>query len=103
MSGTGRIGHDRTCLGPWQSVKRGKPLLCTAQKMLETHAALHYVALQQRSFDVAEETKVEEKIEAAVEAVTAPAKTVAEKNQAVAAPAAKAKRIAKKPVRRARK
>ena len=71
--------------------------------MLETHAALHYVALQQRSFDVAEETKVEEKIEAAVEAVTAPVKPVAEKNQAVAAPAAKAKRIAKKPVRRARK
>ncbi len=50
--------------------------------MLETHAALHYVALQQRSFDVADETKVEEKIEAVAETAAAPVKAVAEKVEA---------------------
>jgi len=55
--------------------------------MLETHAALHYVALQQRSFDVAEETKVEGKIEAVAKAAEAPVKAVAEKVEAVSAPA----------------
>jgi phasin family protein len=66
--------------------------------MLETYAALHYVAPQQRSFDVADVTKVEEKIEAVAETVAAPVKAVAEKVEAVAAPVA-----AKKVARRVRK
>jgi len=77
--------------------------------MLETLVALHYVALQQRSFDVpndtrADETKVEEKVEAVVAAVAAPVKPVAEKAEVVAVPAvAKAKPAAKKAARRVRK
>jgi phasin family protein len=60
--------------------------------VLETDAAMHYCALQQRSFDVADETKVEDKVEAAVKAVEAPVKAVAEKVEAVAAkPVEKAK------------
>jgi phasin family protein len=83
--------------------------LCNAQNPLENNAALHYVAPQQRSFDVADETKVEEKIEAVVEAAAAPVKAVAEKAAQVAAPAAEAKPVQKavgkaKPVaRRVRK
>jgi phasin family protein len=78
--------------------------LCNAQKVLETYAALHYVAPQQRSFDVAEETKVEEKVEAIAETATAPVKPVAEKVEAVATPvAADAKPVAKKAARPARK
>jgi len=64
-------------------------------KIVEIHAALHYVAMQHRSLDVADETKIEEKVEAVAPAVAAPVKAVAEKvEQAVAAPVAKA------PVRR---
>ena len=55
--------------------------------MLETYAALHYVAPQHRSFDVADETKVEGKIEAVAKAAEAPVKAVAEKAEVVAAPA----------------
>jgi phasin family protein len=78
--------------------------LCNAQKGVESHAALHYVAPQHRSFDVADDTKVEEKIEAAAETVAAPVKPVAEKVVAVAAPVvAKAKPAAKKAARRVRK
>jgi phasin family protein len=55
--------------------------------MLETHTALHYVALQQRSSDVAEETKVEGKIETVAKAAEAPVKAVADKAEVVAAPA----------------
>jgi phasin family protein len=80
--------------------------LCNAQKYLESYIAVHYVALQQRSFDVADETKVEEKVEAVVEAVAAPVKPVAEKaKEAVAAPApAKVQPARKAPVaRRVRK
>jgi phasin family protein len=55
--------------------------------MLESFAALHYVAPQQRSFDVADETKVEGKIEAVAKAAEAPVKAVAEKAEEVAAPA----------------
>lgn len=73
--------------------------------MLETYAALHYVALQQRSFDVTDETKVEEKVEVAVEAVAAPVKAVAEKAAEAVVPVIKAKPVAKaKPAaRRVRK
>src|SRR4029453_2152005 len=79
-------------------------LLCNAQKVLETLAALHYVAPQQRSFDVADETKVEEKVEAVAETVAAPVKPVAEKVEPVAAPVvAEAKPVAKKPARRVAK
>ncbi|MCL6741130.1 phasin family protein [Sphingomonas sp. RB56-2] len=53
---------------------------------------------------MADETKVEEKIEAVVETVAAPVKAVAEKVEEVAAPVvAKAKPVAKKAVRRVRK
>jgi phasin family protein len=72
--------------------------------MLETHVALHYVAPQQRSFDVAQETKVEEKVAAVAETAATPVKPVAEKLDAVAAPiAAEAKPIAKKAIRRSGK
>src|SRR5687767_14674458 len=72
--------------------------------MLETRAALHYVASQQREFHVADETKIEEKIEAVVEAAAPPVKAAVEKVQQVAAPTAKAKPVAKKPAaRRVRK
>jgi phasin family protein len=85
--------------------------LCNAQKSLETYTAVHYVAAQQRSFDVADETKVEEKIEAVAKPAAAPVKAVAEKVEEAAAPAVvntpviETKPIAKaKPVaRRARK
>jgi len=53
---------------------------------------------------VAEETKVEEKVEAGVEAVAAPVKAVAEKVEAVAAPVvAEVKPVAKKAARRVAK
>ena len=59
------------------------------------------------SFDVVDETKIEEKIEAVTETVAAPVKAVAEKVEAVSAPTkvpvAKAKPAARKPARRARK
>lgn len=78
--------------------------------MLETYAALHYVAPQQRSFHVADETKVEEKIEAIAEAAAAPVEAVVAKAEEAAAPAvatkptAKAKPAAKKAAaRRTRK
>jgi phasin family protein len=72
--------------------------------MLESFAALHYVAPQQRSSDVADETKVEEKIEAVAKTVEAPVKPVAAKVEAAAAPVvAEVKPVAKKIVRRARK
>jgi phasin family protein len=77
---------------------------CT--KTVEIHAALHYVALQQRSFDVADEIKFEEKIEAAAKAVTVPAKAVESPAPVVAnTPVIETKPVAKaKPVaRRARK
>jgi phasin family protein len=86
-------------------------LLCNAQKWLDTFAALHYVALQQRSFDVADETKIEEKIEAVVEAAATPVKVAAEKAAEVvtepvktapvakAKPAARRRRVAKAPVK----
>jgi phasin family protein len=78
--------------------------LCNAQKPLESFAALHYVAAQQRSFDVADETKVEEKVEAVVEAVAAPVKAVAEKVEEAVVSGIEAKPIAKKPAaRRVRK
>jgi phasin family protein len=84
--------------------------LCNAQKILETYAAVHYCALQQRSFDVADVTKVEEKIEAAAKAAPAPAKAVADQAKAAApavvnTPVIETKPIAKakKTVRRARK
>jgi phasin family protein len=84
--------------------------LCNAQKSLETYVALHYVALQQRSFDVADENKVEEKIEAAAKAVAAPVKAVAEKTEDAVAPVVvntpviETKPVAKaKPARRVRK
>jgi phasin family protein len=74
-------------------------LLCNAQKVVESFAALHYVAPQQRSFHVADETKVEEKIEAIVEAAAAPVEAVAAKAEEAAAPAVAAKPTAKaKPV-----
>lgn len=58
----------------------------------------HCIMLQRSkgSFHVADETKVEEKIEQAVEAAAAPVKAVAEKVQQVIAPAAQAKPVAKK-------
>jgi phasin family protein len=57
-----------------------------------------------RSFDVAEVTKVEEKVEAVVEAVAAPVKAVAEKVEAIAAPVvAEVKPVAKKAARRVAK
>jgi hypothetical protein len=48
----GLIGHGRNCLGPFSpsSALPGANLLCSAQKMLETFVALHYVAPQQREF-----------------------------------------------------
>ena len=53
---------------------------------------------------MADETKVEEKMEAVIEAAAAPVKAVAEKVQQVVAPAAEAKPAAKKPTtRRVRK
>jgi phasin family protein len=59
------------------------------------------------SFDVVDETKIEEKIEAVAETVAAPVKAVAEKVEAVSVPAkvavAKAKPAAKKAARRVRK
>jgi hypothetical protein len=75
---------------------------CT--KTVEIHAALHYVALQQRSFDVADETKVEEKIEVAAKAVAdkageSAAPVVANTPVIETKPVAKAKPVA----RRARK
>jgi phasin family protein len=103
-------------------------LLCNAQKYLETYTALHYVAPQQRSFYVADETKIEEKIEAVkpvtakVEEAAAPAvvntPVIETKPVAKAKPAARrarkapakaveaVKKISKraaKPVKRARK
>jgi phasin family protein len=87
--------------------------LCNAQKPLESLAALHYVALQQKESNVADETNVQDKVEAVVEAAAAPAKAVVEKaEEAVTAPVAKAAPVAKvapaamdktKTVRRARK
>jgi phasin family protein len=75
---------------------------CT--KTLESYAALHYVAAQQRSFDVADVTKVEEKMNLAVEAVAAPVKAAVETVEPTAAPvAAKAKPAAKKASPRVRK
>jgi phasin family protein len=108
----GRVGHARCCLGARHSVKRGAEsvLLCNAQKILETYAAVHYCALQQRSSDVADETKIEEKIEAAAKAAPASAKAVADQAKAAApavvnTPVIETKPIAKakKTVRRARK
>jgi hypothetical protein len=48
----GLIGHGRNCLGPFSpsSAPPETGKWCSAQKMLETLAALHYVALQQREF-----------------------------------------------------
>ena len=48
----GLIGHGRNCLGPFSpsSALPGTNILCSAQKRLETLAALHYVAPQQREF-----------------------------------------------------
>jgi phasin family protein len=83
--------------------------LCNAQKPLESLAALHYVALQHKESNVADETKVEDKVEAVVEAATAPVKAAAEKaGQAVVAPVASkveapAKAKARVAPRRARK
>jgi phasin family protein len=84
--------------------------LCNAQKILETYAAVHYCALQQRSFDVADVTKVEEKIEAAAKAAPVPVKADADQAKAAApavvnTPVIETKPIAKakKTVRRARK
>jgi phasin family protein len=80
---------------------------CT--KSVEIHAALHYVALQQRSFDVAEGIKIEEENEVVAKAATAPAKAIAETvEQAPAAvvntPVIETKPVAKaKPARRVRK
>jgi phasin family protein len=96
----------RCCLGARAPVKpqRNSVSLCNAQKPLESFAALHYVAAQQRSFDVADETKVEEKVEAVVEAVAAPVKAVAEKVEEAVVSGVEAKPIAKKPAaRRVRK
>jgi phasin family protein len=80
-------------LGPLRRQAPGNSVsLCNAQKVVESYAALHYVAPQQRSFYVANETKVEEKIETVAEAaVAAPAKAVAEKAAQTVAPVIEAK------------
>jgi hypothetical protein len=80
-------------------------ICCAAQKDIETDAALHYIALQQRSFDVADETtieKIETQTAEAVEAVKAPVEAVAAKaKEAVAKPVRKAKAaVAKRRVRK---
>jgi phasin family protein len=80
-------------LGPLRRQAPGNSVsLCNAQKVVESFAALHYVAPQQRSFYVANETKVEEKIETVAEAaVAAPAKAIAEKAAQTVAPVIEAK------------
>jgi phasin family protein len=79
--------------------------LCNAQKSLETCIALHYVALQQKESNVADETNVQDNVESVVEAAAAPVKAVAKKaEEPASAPIAKAAPVAKaKAVRRARK
>jgi phasin family protein len=73
-------------------------LLCNAQKSLESYAAVHYCALQQRSFDVADGIKVEEKNEVVAKAATAPAKAIAEKVEQAPAAVVNTPVIETKPV-----
>jgi len=77
-------------------------LLCNAQKSLESYAAVHYCALQQRSFDVVDGIKVEEKNEVVAKAATAPAKAIAEKVEQPAAAVVNTPVIETKPVAKAK-
>src|SRR5687768_5659699 len=114
--GAGRGWSYRPCaLLPWRPPPRQaagpNPFHCAMHKnRLKAMPHCTMLHCSKGSFQVAEETKVEEKIEAAVEAVAAPVKAVADKaEQAVASvveakPVVKAKPVAKKPAaRRVRK